>query len=150
MIECAEISTARTQPRSALKRKLSGGRPPLDSPSPKGSTRPFDNRSFTTFVTVGALKPVARTRSAREHEPDSRKSVSMLCALVWRSTAGLPTGIGLFLTSLLSLQGNDSNESLGSMVGFRSLERWMNFCRSDFAQQTLQLRAAIHDIRGKK
>src|ERR1700683_1310926 len=94
----AEIATASKQPRSALKRIISGGRPPLDSPSPSGSIRSFNKRSFTTFVTVGALSPEARTRSALEHEPHSRKRFRMPCAFVWRNTEGLPIGIDFFFT----------------------------------------------------
>src|SRR5580698_6477153 len=92
----AEISTASTQPRSALKRIMSGGRPPLDSPSPSGSIKFAASRSLTTLVMVGALRPEARTRSAREHELASRRSLSTLRALAWRRTEGLPTGRDAF------------------------------------------------------
>src|SRR5580658_4068810 len=85
--------TAITQPRSALNEIMSGGRPPLDSPSPRGLIRPAANRSPTTLVIVGALRPEARTRSALEHEPLSRRSFKTRSALVWRRSEGLPTGI---------------------------------------------------------
>src|ERR1700679_4313643 len=89
----AVILTASTQPRSALNAIMSGGRPPLDSPSPRALTRPADNRSPTTLVIVGALRPDARTRSAFEQEPLSRKSLRTRSAFVWRRREGLPTGI---------------------------------------------------------
>src|ERR1700734_1880655 len=89
----AVIFTASTQPRSALKEIMSGGRPPLDSPSPRALIRSADNRSPTTLVIVGALKPEARTRSAFEQEPLSRRSFRTRSALVWRRSEGLPTGI---------------------------------------------------------
>ena len=94
------ISTASRQPRSALNRIMSGGRPPLDEPSPSGSTRSAESRSFTTLVTVGALSPEARTRSAFEQEPHSRSNLRIPWALVWRRTEGLPIGMGLFFTVL--------------------------------------------------
>src|ERR1700728_560424 len=79
--ERAVISTAATQPRSARKRIMSGGRPPFDAPSPRGAIRPADSSQATTFVTVGALNPEARTRYAREHAPASRSKWRMLRAL---------------------------------------------------------------------
>src|ERR1700730_17343893 len=88
--------TARMQPRSALNEIMSGGRPPLDSPSPRGLIRPAANRSPTTLVIVGALRPEARTRSAFEHEPVSRRSLRTLSAFVWRRSEGLPTEIDSF------------------------------------------------------
>src|ERR1700722_14654231 len=92
----AVILTASTQPRSALNAIMSGGRPPLDSPSPRALTRPADNRSPTTLVIVGALRPDARTRSAFEQEPLSRKSLSTRSAFVWRRREGLPTVVDSF------------------------------------------------------
>jgi hypothetical protein len=44
-------------------------------------------------VIVGALRPEARTRSAFEQEPLSRRSFKTRSALVWRRSEGLPTGI---------------------------------------------------------
>ena len=92
----AVIFTASTHPRSALKAIMSGGRPPFDSPSPRGLIRPADNRSPTTLVMVGALRPEARTRSALEHEPLSRRSLRTRSAFVWRRSEGLPTEIDSF------------------------------------------------------
>src|SRR5580700_3110840 len=92
----AVICTASRQPRSALNEIMSGGRPPLDSPSPRGLIRSAANRSATTLVIVGALRPEARTRSALEHEPLSRSSFSTRRALVWRRSEGRPTGISSF------------------------------------------------------
>jgi len=92
----ADICTPSMQPRSALKRIMSGGRPPLDSPSPRGLTRLAFSRSLTTLVTVGALMPDARTRSALEHDPASRKSFRIVSAFVRRSNDGLPTDMDSF------------------------------------------------------
>src|ERR1700733_4812570 len=89
----AVIFTASTQPRSALNEIMSGGRPPFDSPSPRGLIRSAANRSPTTLVLVGAPQPEARTRSAFEQEPLSRRSFRTRSALVWRRSEGLPTGI---------------------------------------------------------
>src|SRR5271156_5891173 len=89
----AVIFTASTQPRSALNEIMSGGRPPFDSPSPRGLIRSAASRSPTTLVIVGALRPDARTRSAFEQEPLSRRSFRTRSALVWRRSEGLPTGI---------------------------------------------------------
>jgi len=50
------------------------------------------------LVTVGALMPDARTRSALEHDPASRKSLRIVSAFVRRSSDGLPTAIGSFFT----------------------------------------------------
>jgi len=91
----ASISTASMHPRSALKLIISGGRPPLDSPSPTGLTRSAASRSSTTLVTVGALRPEARTRSAFEHDPTSRKSFRIVSALACRRWEGLPTEMDL-------------------------------------------------------
>ena len=96
--KCADICTPRIQPRSDLKRIMSGGRPPLDSPSPRGLIRLAASRSLTTLVTVGALMPDARTRSALEHEPASRRSFKIVSAFVRRSSDGLPTAMGSFFT----------------------------------------------------
>src|SRR5271154_2244732 len=92
----AVILTASTQPRSALKAMMSGGLPPFDSPSPNALIRSAESRSPTTFVIVGALRPEARTRSALEHDPLSRRSLRTRSALVWRSNEGLPTEIDSF------------------------------------------------------
>src|ERR1700733_4594843 len=87
------IFTAGRQPRSSLNEIMSGGRPPFDSPSPRGLIRSAANRSPTTLVIVGALRPEARTKSAFEQEPLSRRSFRTRSALVWRRSEGLPTGI---------------------------------------------------------
>src|SRR3984957_12700453 len=92
--------TAITQPRSALNEIMSGGRPPLDSPSPRGLIRPAAKRSPTTLVIVGALRPEARTRSALEHDPLSRRSLRTRSAFVWRRSEGLPTGIDSFFNEI--------------------------------------------------
>jgi len=94
----AAICTPRMHRVSALNRIMSGGRPPLDSPSPSGLIRFAASRSATTLVTVGALIPEARTRSALEHDPASRRSFRMVRAFVRRSSDGLPTAIGSFFT----------------------------------------------------
>lgn len=46
----------------------------MEFPSPTASTNPVEMRVATTFVTEGALKPEARTKSAFEHGPLSRNS----------------------------------------------------------------------------
>src|ERR1700691_2158374 len=106
--QSAVIFTASTQPRSALNEIMSGGRPPFDSPSPRGLIRSADNRSPTTLVMVGALRPDARTRSAFEQEPLSRRSFRTRSALVWRRSEGLPTGIlSFFKENRLKTMGKD-------------------------------------------
>jgi hypothetical protein len=103
--------TASTHPRSALNAIMSGGRPPFDSPSPRGLIRPAANKSPTTLVMVGALRPEARTRSAFEHEPVSRRSLRTLSAFVWRRSEGLPTEIDSFFNE--NRLGNpDENNAL--------------------------------------
>ncbi len=66
-----------------------------------------------TLVTVGALKPDARTKSAFEHGPVSRRSLSKRCAFVWRSRGGLATKTGSFFTvqspTQISLAGVDGH-----------------------------------------
>jgi hypothetical protein len=90
---------------------MSGGRPPFDSPSPRGLIRPAANKSPTTLVMVGALRPEARTRSAFEHEPVSRRSLRTLSAFVWRRSEGLPTEIDSFFNE--NRLGNpDENNAL--------------------------------------
>ena len=61
---------------------MSGGLPPLDSPSPRGFIKPAASRSPTTLVMVGALRPEARTRSAFEQDPVSRRSLRTRSAFV--------------------------------------------------------------------
>jgi len=63
----------------------------VESPSPTVSTRPVEIRVPTTLVTEGALNPDARTKSAFEHGPDSRRSRSKISAFVWRISGGRPT-----------------------------------------------------------
>jgi len=66
----------------------------VEFPSPSVSTRPLARRVRITFVTDGALNPDARTKSAFEHGPDSRKSLSRISALVCRISGGRPIKIG--------------------------------------------------------
>ena len=56
--------------------------------------RPAESKSATTLVIVGALRPEARTRSALEQDPPSRRSLRTRSALVWRKSEGLPTEMG--------------------------------------------------------
>ncbi len=92
------ISTPATQPCSALNRTISGGLPPVESPSPTVSTRPVEIRVATILVTEGALNPDARTKSAFEQGPDSRSNRSRISAFVWRIRGGRPTSTGFRVT----------------------------------------------------
>src|ERR1700689_19429 len=126
----AVIFTASTQPRSALNEIISGGRPPFDSPSPRGLMRSADNRSPTTLVMVGALRPEARTRSALEQEPVSRRSFRTRSALVWRRSEGLPTGILSFFKEI-RLKNMGENYGVVGPGGLKAGKRPLR-CRKNF------------------
>lgn len=66
----------------------------MESPSPTVSTRPVEISVATTLVTEGALNPDARTKSALEQGPDSRRSRNSISAFVWRSSGGRPSNTG--------------------------------------------------------